>query len=259
MKDRISGEPAVYDPSRSRRNRHHGLIAGRGDADAGGATLHGPLLRLARVRTQGLPPLVASMNGSPHVVPSTVGKVIPMGTPEDEWRWCVEGLKECQAHAEEVGVRIGVEPLNRFETYFINRADQAVQLAKDVGGNCGATLDIFHMNIEEADWRQAIAQPAPPRRLPRRRQQPHASGRGRSLGGIVSELARSTTLVLTRVRRDRRRSRCRARRDLGRVRAGASQGREHFYATRTGGCPEATTTSTGRIRSPPATAIGALF
>ena len=53
-------------------------------------------------------------------------------------------------------MRIGLEPLNRFETYFLNRADQAVALAKDVGGNCGVTLDIFHMNIEEADWAQAI-------------------------------------------------------------------------------------------------------
>ena len=101
--------------------------------------------------------LVASLGGKIlTVVPSTVGKVVPMASPEEEWRWCVEGLKECQAHAEEVGVRIGVEPLNRFETYFINRADQAVAMAKDVGGNCGVALDIFHMNIEEADWAQAI-------------------------------------------------------------------------------------------------------
>ena len=101
--------------------------------------------------------LVASMGGRIlTVVPSTVGKVVPMASPEEEWEWAVDGLKECQAHAEQVGVRIGIEPLNRFETYFINRADQAVALAKDVGGNCGVTLDIFHMNIEEADWAQAI-------------------------------------------------------------------------------------------------------
>ena len=90
------------------------------------------------------------------IVPSTVGKVVPMGSPEDEWAWAVEGLKECQAHGEEVGVRIGLEPLNRFETYFINRTDQALALAEDVGGDCGVSLDIFHMNIEEADWPQAI-------------------------------------------------------------------------------------------------------
>ena len=60
-----------------------------------------------------------------------------MGSPEDEWNWAVEALKECQAHGEKVGVRIGLEPLNRFETYFLNRADQALALAEDVGGNCG--------------------------------------------------------------------------------------------------------------------------
>jgi sugar phosphate isomerase/epimerase len=90
------------------------------------------------------------------IVPSTVGKVTPMGSPEDEWKWAVESLKECQAHAEAKGVRIGLEPLNRFETYFLNRADQALALAEDVGGNCGVCLDLFHMNIEEADWEQAI-------------------------------------------------------------------------------------------------------
>jgi D-psicose/D-tagatose/L-ribulose 3-epimerase len=90
------------------------------------------------------------------IVPSTVGKVTPMGSPEDEWQWAIDSLKECQAHAEEKGVRIGLEPLNRFETYFLNRADQALALAEDVGGNCGVCLDMFHMNIEEDDWEQAI-------------------------------------------------------------------------------------------------------
>jgi D-psicose/D-tagatose/L-ribulose 3-epimerase len=90
------------------------------------------------------------------VVPSTVGKIVPMGSPEDEWRWAIDSLKECQAHAEEKGIRLALEPLNRFETYFLNRHDQALALAEDVGGNCGVCLDIFHMNIEEADWEEAI-------------------------------------------------------------------------------------------------------
>ena len=79
-----------------------------------------------------------------------------MGSPEDEWRWAVDSLKECQDHAEKQGVRLGLEPLNRFETYFLNRCDQALALAEDVGGDCGVCLDIFHMNIEEADWPAAI-------------------------------------------------------------------------------------------------------
>ncbi len=58
--------------------------------------------------------------------------------------------------AEPLGVRVGVEPLNRFETYFVNRHDQAIRLAQDVGGNCGVILDAFHINIEEADPLEAI-------------------------------------------------------------------------------------------------------
>ncbi|HEY9262301.1 sugar phosphate isomerase/epimerase family protein, partial [Chitinophaga sp.] len=48
------------------------------------------------------------------------------------------------------------EPINRFETYFINRADQALALAEAVGPNCGVCLDTFHMNIEEMDMYAAI-------------------------------------------------------------------------------------------------------
>ena len=158
----ISGEPAVYDADKVK-----GLLDANGLACWGSVTLmtggrdlvhEDHYVRLASVQyVKDCLTLVASMGGKIlTVVPSTVGKVVPMGSPEDEWQWAVDGLKECQAHAEQVGVRIGIEPLNRFETYFINRADQAVALAQDVGGNCGVTLDIFHMNIEEADWAQAI-------------------------------------------------------------------------------------------------------
>ena len=100
---------------------------------------------------------VAALGGQiVTLVPSTVGKIVPMGSPEDEWRWAVESLKECQAHAESVGVRIGLEPLNRFETYFLNRCEQALALADAVGGDCGVALDSFHMNIEEVDLLEAI-------------------------------------------------------------------------------------------------------
>jgi D-psicose/D-tagatose/L-ribulose 3-epimerase len=158
----ISGEPAIYDPDGVKR-----LLDANGIECWGSVTLmtggrdmvhEDSYVRQASVQyVKDCLSLVASLDGRIlTVVPSTVGKVTPMASPEEEWRWCVEGLRECQAHAEDVGVRIGVEPLTRFETYFINRADQAVQMAKDVGGNCGVTLDIFHMNIEEADWKQAI-------------------------------------------------------------------------------------------------------
>ena len=90
------------------------------------------------------------------IVPSQVGKVAPMDTPEQEWAWAVDSLKEVYAHAQKEGIRIALEPLNRFETNFLNRADQAVLLAEEVGPDCGVCLDTFHLNIEEADMLEAI-------------------------------------------------------------------------------------------------------
>ncbi|MEM7345523.1 MAG: sugar phosphate isomerase/epimerase family protein [Chloroflexota bacterium] len=91
-----------------------------------------------------------------NIVPSEVGKVHAMASPEEEWDWAVEGLKEVYDHSEKAGITLGLEPLNRFETNFLNRHDQALILAEAVGPNCGVCLDAFHINIEEADLYQAI-------------------------------------------------------------------------------------------------------
>jgi sugar phosphate isomerase/epimerase len=90
------------------------------------------------------------------LVPATVGKVVPDGTPEEEWTWVVDATRECYDHAQRRGVRIAVEPLNRFETYLFNRCAQALALADAVGPDCGVCLDAFHLNIEEADMYEAI-------------------------------------------------------------------------------------------------------
>ena len=90
------------------------------------------------------------------IVPSQVGKVAAMDTPEQEWAWAVESLKEVYAHAQKEGIRMALEPLNRFETNFLNRADQAVLLAEEVGPDCGVCIDTFHLNIEEANMIEAI-------------------------------------------------------------------------------------------------------
>lgn len=90
------------------------------------------------------------------VVPSTVGKIIPENRPEEDWQLAVESMQEIYEYAETLGIKLGIEPINRFETYFINRGDQALALAKAVGENCGVCLDAFHMNIEEDNIYDAI-------------------------------------------------------------------------------------------------------
>jgi D-psicose/D-tagatose/L-ribulose 3-epimerase len=158
----IGGEPATTDVEhvRSLLEEHNLRLWGAVTLMVGGRDLlhEDKYVRVGSVQyVKDTIDLIAALGGEIlTVVPSTVGKIVPMGSPEDEWDWAVESLKECQARAEEKGIRLALEPLNRFETYFINRHDQALALAEDVGGNCGVCLDIFHMNIEEADWHEAI-------------------------------------------------------------------------------------------------------
>jgi D-psicose/D-tagatose/L-ribulose 3-epimerase len=90
------------------------------------------------------------------IVPSTVGKVKPQGAPDEEWQWAVESLKQCYEHGQKEGIKLALEPLNRFETYFLNRHDQALLLAEQVGPECGICLDVFHLNIEEVNMYDAI-------------------------------------------------------------------------------------------------------
>jgi sugar phosphate isomerase/epimerase len=90
------------------------------------------------------------------IVPGEVGNVVPASTPEAEWEWAVEGMKEIYDHSQREGIRLAVEPLNRFETYFISRSDQALALAEATGPECGVCLDVFHINIEEVDPFEAI-------------------------------------------------------------------------------------------------------
>ena len=60
-------------------------------------------------------------------------------------------------YAGERGVRLAVEPLNRFETSLINTADQAMEIIEAVDSPAlGVLLDTFHMNIEERDLPASI-------------------------------------------------------------------------------------------------------
>lgn len=90
-------------------------------------------------------------------VPTEVGYLQPRGPIEECWNRMVEGLKQIGDYAQKCKIRVGLEPLNRFESRWLNRCEQALALADAVGDpTMGVTLDTFHMNIEEDDPIAAI-------------------------------------------------------------------------------------------------------
>ncbi len=56
---------------------------------------------------------------------------------------------------------MALEPLNRFETNFLNRHDQALMLAEEIAHDVGVCLDTYHMNQEEPDIYGAIHNAGP--------------------------------------------------------------------------------------------------
>lgn len=55
------------------------------------------------------------------------------------------------------GVRLAVEPLNRFECYLTNDLASAAALCRRIGSEAGVLYDTFHAHIEEKDPAAAIA------------------------------------------------------------------------------------------------------
>jgi D-psicose/D-tagatose/L-ribulose 3-epimerase len=69
---------------------------------------------------------------------------------DEEWEWAIKGLRTVASQAQALGVTLCIEPLNRFETYFLNTLQDASQLVRDIGANnVRIHFDTFHANIEE--------------------------------------------------------------------------------------------------------------
>jgi D-psicose/D-tagatose/L-ribulose 3-epimerase len=69
---------------------------------------------------------------------------------EDEWNWGVEFHQKLVPTLKKNGVELAVEPLNRFETYFLNTAEDAVKFVHEIDSpQIGILLDTFHANIED--------------------------------------------------------------------------------------------------------------
>jgi D-psicose/D-tagatose/L-ribulose 3-epimerase len=105
---------------------------------------------------------VAAAVGSPHVAGpmfSATGRAELLETAQRQARWqnAVESLRAVADYAGDRGVRLAIEPLNRFETDMVNTVEQGLKLCDDIGReNVGLLVDTFHMNIEEKNIASAI-------------------------------------------------------------------------------------------------------
>jgi D-psicose/D-tagatose/L-ribulose 3-epimerase len=86
---------------------------------------------------------------------SPVGYLPGRRRTADEWKWAVDCYQSLGPVLQQYGVTIAIEPLNRFETYFLNTAQDAAALCDQIGHpNVGVLFDTFHANIEEKDIAQ---------------------------------------------------------------------------------------------------------
>ena len=105
---------------------------------------------------------VAHEVGSPVIAGpayASVGRTWRMTEAErqdayEEWR---ENLLPVVEHAKAAGVTVAVEPLNRYETSFLNTVEQGMDALDGLPEEgCGLALDVYHMNIEERDIPEAV-------------------------------------------------------------------------------------------------------
>lgn len=87
------------------------------------------------------------------VIYSAIGRRLDRMPDDRYWARAADCLREVAAFAREHGVTLGLEPVNRYETFLVNTAEQALRLREMIGApNVGIHLDAYHMNIEETDF-----------------------------------------------------------------------------------------------------------
>ena len=93
--------------------------------------------------------------GAPYmiVVPSPVGRTEkPADLPfETAWENAIRNIRKAANYAQTKGVRLAIEAINRYETYFVNTLEKAYRLVKEINHPAvGIMADLFHMSLEES-------------------------------------------------------------------------------------------------------------
>jgi 5-keto-L-gluconate epimerase len=102
---------------------------------------------------------LASCFGAVIIIGLIRGVVRPEVDETQAMDWLIAALRDCSEAARPYGIRLALEPINRYETTLINNTAQGLDLIKRVGAdNFGLLLDTFHMNIEEVMIEESIRQ-----------------------------------------------------------------------------------------------------
>ncbi len=148
----VPGSTALASPSRS---------AARSAPTGTTAPTTRPCAPVALAYTKALIDIAADLGGSLVVGPMYAG--VGATTMRDDagrrrqWDHAAGGLRQAADHAASRGIRLAMEPINRFETDLVNTVDQGVRMVADIArDNVGLLIDTFHMNIEEKSLPDAI-------------------------------------------------------------------------------------------------------
>lgn len=96
------------------------------------------------------------------VLYSAIGGRIDGMPDENYWKRSATALREVAKLAGDLGIMLGLEPINRYETFMVNTADQALELLHMIDEpNVRIHLDAYHMNIEENDFYEPTKKVAP--------------------------------------------------------------------------------------------------
>ena len=88
---------------------------------------------------------------------SALGVFTGSKSSTEENNWAVENLFELAEHAQSLNITLGLEYLNRFESYLVSCTDELIALVDRVNHpNCQLMFDSFHANIEETNLGDAI-------------------------------------------------------------------------------------------------------
>ena len=116
------------------------------------------LSRRAELRLRSVVDLAAYL-GAMINIGRVRGRLDILGAVDDAYSMAVERFRPLAAYAESKGVKVNIEPLNRYESDFINNAADGRRFIEDVGSrSCGLMLDLFHMNIEETTFEDGFRQ-----------------------------------------------------------------------------------------------------